>query len=91
MDMRKLLAIVVFVTMFSNNGDAQEGGRQIRLDANTCKTITPEYSRKKNNPLYAKAIAAQKAGNANSMQKARISEVAFLADALRFAKCKGIK
>ena len=51
----------------------------------------PEYVRKKNNPLYAKALAAQKAGHANNMQKSRISEVEFLYYALKVAKCKGVK
>jgi hypothetical protein len=85
-----ILATLLFSTLTAS-AFAQEGGRQIRLDANTCTNITPEYLRKRSNPLYAKAIAASKAGKANEMQKARIREVQFLADTLRFAKCKGVK
>ena len=51
----------------------------------------PEYTRKKNNPLYAKALAAQRAGKANNMQKDRISDVEVLRSVVKFAKCKGVK
>ena len=70
---------------------AQAQSRQIRLDGNTCKNIMPEYTRKKNNPLYAKALAAQRAGKANNMQKDRISDVEVLRSVVKFAKCKGVK
>jgi hypothetical protein len=69
---------------------AQEG-RQIRLDGNTCANIMPEYLRKTNNPLYPKALAAQKAGQANDMQIARIREVGFLRYTVKAAKCRGVK
>lgn len=51
----------------------------------------PEYLQKKNNTSYAKAIAAQRAGKSNAMQRQRIAEVEFLRGALRYAKCKGVK
>ena len=66
-------------------------GQQIRIDGNTCKTIGPEYQRKKSDPLYAKAVTAQKAGKANTMQQQRIADVEFLRGALKAAKCKGVK
>jgi hypothetical protein len=81
--------IILWATI--NPAIAQEGGRQIRLDANTCKNIMPEYVRKKNNPLYAKAVADVKAKKSNANQRDRIREVEFLRDALKFAKCKGIQ
>jgi hypothetical protein len=64
---------------------------QIRIDENTCKNFLPDYIQRKNNPLYAKALAAQKAGKANAQQRQRIATVGLLHDALKFAKCKGVK
>jgi hypothetical protein len=88
--MRVFLWVTVVFVAFAHTAFAQEGGRQIRLDANTCKNIMPEYLRKKSNPLYTKALAAQKSGHANDMQKYRIREVEFLRDTVKFAKCKGV-
>jgi hypothetical protein len=88
--MRLVFLFTFIVTSLAHTAFAQEGGRQIRLDANTCKNIMPEYLRKKSNPLYAKALSAQKSGHANDMQKYRIREVAFLRDTVKFAKCKGV-
>jgi hypothetical protein len=76
------------VVGFTGVANAQEYGRQIRLDANTCRNITPEYVRKKNNPLYAKALMVKKTGKLNDMQRRRINEVGFLFDTLKAAKCK---
>ncbi len=88
--MRQAIVVVaVLMSLMTLVVHAQES-RQIRLDENTCKNIIPEYVRKKSNPLYAKALAAQKSGHANDMQKYRIREVRFLYDTLKFAKCKGV-
>jgi hypothetical protein len=89
--MRFILMVLFCFSGATKASLAQEGGRQIRLDANTCKNIMPEYTRKKNNPLYAKALAAAKAGKANNMQQNRIREVEFLRYAVKAAKCKGVK
>ena len=85
---KKLGLLLCLFAMPFAPATAQEGGRQIRLDGNTCKNIMPEYMRKRNNPLYAKAIAARKIGHANDMQMQRIREVGFLYDTLKAAKCK---
>jgi hypothetical protein len=87
--MRKVLIAAIFLLGAASVVQAQEGGRQVRLDANTCKNIMPEYTRKKNNPLYAKALAAEKAGKSNGMQRNRIRDVEFLRSVLKIAKCKG--
>ncbi len=89
--MKIVLTIIFIVATFVHTTFAQEGGRQIRLDANTCSSIMPEYLRKKNNPLYIKALAAQKSRHANNMQRSRIREVEFLKSTVKFAKCKGIQ
>jgi hypothetical protein len=86
----KIVVALAILSILQTTANASENGRQIRLDANTCSNIMPEYVRKKNNPLYAKAIAAQKMGHANDMQRRRIAEVQFLYDTLRFARCKGV-
>jgi hypothetical protein len=86
----RILILPLFCLFMPLPLQAQEG-RQIRLDANTCKNIMPEYIRKANNPLYAKALAAKKAGKANDMQIARISEIEFLHYTVKVAKCKGVK
>jgi hypothetical protein len=89
--MKTFVAFAVCLVLHVPVTSAQEGGRQIRLDANTCKNIMPEYIRKRNNPLYAKAVAAKSSGHANDMQKERIREVEFLRDTVKYAMCKGIR
>jgi hypothetical protein len=88
--MKKCLIAFATFAALTYSATASEYGRQIRLDANTCKNIMPEYIRKKSNPLYAKALAADKARKSNAMQRERIREVEFLKSTLKYAKCKGI-
>jgi hypothetical protein len=87
MSIRTVLLLSVLVA-WSGTAHGQDG-RQIRLNKDTCKNIMPEYLRKKGNSLYAKALAAQKAGKANEMQRRRIREVEFLKYTVKAAKCKG--
>jgi hypothetical protein len=88
--MRLIIATCFMICLPLNSSYSQENGRQIRLDANTCPNIMPEYVRKKNNPLYAKALAAKKAGTSNANQRDRLREVEFLYYTVKAAKCKGV-
>jgi hypothetical protein len=91
--MTRIALLLVMLAAVPSQVLAQSAGpgQQIRIDGNTCKTIGPEYQRKKSDPLYAKAVTAQKAGKANPMQQQRIADVEFLRGALKAAKCKGVK
>jgi hypothetical protein len=83
-----IMIAAVFLALMSTTNSAFS--RQIRIDANTCKVITPELKRKLANRNYPKAVAAKKAGRANPAQLERLYDVSFLRSALRFAKCRKI-
>jgi hypothetical protein len=84
------LAAACSFFLISGSAVAQEGGRQIRLDKNTCKNVSAEIRNKLGGYNMKKALAAQKAGHVNAEQKMRLNELQFLRGAMRSVKCKNI-